>query len=78
MSHYRINLYVLNSQDQVVEDSILKIDLPNPITARTLKMLVNDEKYIDPLSEELTAGPKTFNDGDKVLAPFLTYTIKLK
>ena len=78
MSHYRINLYVLNSQDQVVEDSILKIDLPNHVTARTLKMLVNDEKYSDILSETLTAGPKTFNDGDKVLVPFLTYTIRLK
>jgi hypothetical protein len=78
MSQYRINLYVLNNQGQVVEDTILKMDLPNQITARTLKMLLNNEKYPDPLSEHLTAGPKSFNDGDKVAAPFLTYTIKLK
>ena len=78
MTHYRLNLYVLDNQGNVVEDSVFEKDSPTELTAILLKGLSNNGKYTNILSEEFTSGPIVLKDNDLVKFPFLTYTIKLK
>ena len=78
MKHYRLNLYVLDNQGNVVEDSVFEKDSSTELTVTKLKELSNNGKYTNILSEDFTSSHIVLKNTDLVRFPFLTYTIKLK
>ena len=78
MSHYKANLYVLDNEGNVVEDTVIENDSETTLTAKELKQKLNNGKYTNILSEEVSSQKKVYSDDDKVIFPFILYTIKLK
>ena len=78
MSHYKANLYVLDNKGNVVEDTIIENDFNGTLTAKELKQKLNNGKYTNILSEEVSSQNKVYSDNEMLKFPFILYTIKLK
>ena len=76
--NYKINLYVEDKNGKKVEDVVKEINVTNPLTAKLIKEIVNEDKYLDPASEALMVMGKEAKDSDKITKPFMSYEIKLK
>lgn len=76
--NYKINLYVEDRNGKKVEDVVKEISVTNPLTAKLIKSIVNEDKYLDPASEILKVFGKEAKDSDKITKPFMSYEIKLK
>ena len=70
MSHYKANLYVLDNEGNIVEDTIIENDSDTTLTAKQLKEKLNNGKYTNILSEEISSQKKVYSDNDNVVFPF--------
>lgn len=76
---YKINLYVVNARNRVVEDVIIEKNDTQPMTVKEIKEFTNNGKYVNNiLSEEVMVGHTIMSDENIIERPFILYTIKLK
>jgi hypothetical protein len=75
---YKINLYVLDNKEKVVEDTIKVKESKTEMTVKELKQFANKGKYKNILSEEFMVHHVIKEeDTDLIDKPFILYTIKL-
>ena len=74
---YKINLYVLDNQGKIVEDTIIVKEPNSQMTVKELKEFANNGKYKNISSEEFMVHHVIKEDTDLIDKPFILYTIKL-
>jgi hypothetical protein len=75
---YKINLYVLDNKEKVVEDTIKVKESDSEMTVKELKQFANKGKYKNISSEEFMVHHVIKEeDTDLIDKPFILYTIKL-
>lgn len=74
---YKINLYVLDNEEKIVEDRIIIKNCDSEMTAKELKEFANNGKYTNISSEEFMIHNVIMEDTDLIDKPFILYTIKL-
>jgi hypothetical protein len=75
---YKINLYVLDNKEKVVEDTIKVKESKSEMTVKELKQFANKGKYKNISSEEFMVHHVIKEeDTDLIDKPFILYTIKL-
>ena len=75
---YKVNLYVLDNKEKVVEDTIKVKESKSEMTVKELKQFANKGKYKNISFEEfMVHNVIKEEDTDLIDKPFILYTIKL-